>query len=175
MATSAQAVDMVRTLPWYCVILGSGAMLAAALGFQHLGGLFPCELCLWQRWPHGLAIVLAGIHFARPTPLIATMGLVVMLGGAAIAGFHAGVEMGLWAGLAGCSGGVLTGLTGAELLDADAPIRIARCDEVAWSFLGLSMAAWNGLLSLGLAAMWLVLARNARSGTIKPTESRVSS
>ncbi len=154
---------MAHRRPWYCVTIGSGAILATALGFEHLGGLFPCTLCVWQRWAHVIAIALAAIYYFRPTRLIAIMGGLAMLGSAAIAGFHAGVEQGYWEGLAACQGGSLTGLTGAELLDMNAPTRSARCDEVAWSFLGLSMAAWNGLLSLLLAGMWLRMALPARS------------
>ncbi len=155
-------MGMSRTWPWVCVMLGSGFLLVAAFGFEHIGGLLPCELCLWQRWPHALAIAIAGVHAVRPTPILAGLGFAVMAGGAGIAGFHVGVELGHWPGLAGCAGGTLAGLTGAELLDPDTPTDIVRCDAVAWSFLGLSMAAWNGLASLGLATLWLVLARRAR-------------
>ena len=134
---------------------GSLAALAAAFAFQHLGGLEPCPLCIWQRWPHVATALLAAATLGVRGPLAAVvLGLagLAALAGAGLAGFHAGVEQQWWAGLEACAGGPSAETVAAlrERLLNTAP---ARCDEVAWSFLGLSMAAWNGLLSLGLAGM----------------------
>ncbi len=134
---------------------GSLAALAAAFGFQHLGGLEPCPLCIWQRWPHVATALLAaaslGFRGPAAAALLALAG-VAALAGAGLAGFHAGVEQHWWAGLAACEGGPPAD-TVAELRERLLNAAPARCDEVAWSFLGLSMAAWNGLLSLALAGM----------------------
>ena len=81
--------------------LGSVALLGGAFAFQHVGGLAPCALCLWQRWPHAAAI---------------------LIGAAALA----------------------TGWRG--------------CDQIAWQLGGISMAGWNVILSLGLAAVWVLSA-----------------
>ena len=137
------------------IAAGSLAALAAAFAFQHLGGLEPCPLCIWQRWPHVATALLALLALGVREPAAAlAVGLagVAALAGAGLAGFHAGVEQQWWAGLEACAGGPPAD-TVAELRERLLNAAPARCDEVAWSFLGLSMAAWNGLLSLALAGM----------------------
>ena len=134
---------------------GSLAALAAAFAFQHLGGLEPCPLCIWQRWPHVATALLAALCLALRGPAAATalaLAGLAALAGAGLAGFHAGVEQQWWPGLAACEGGP-PAKTAAELRERLLNAAPARCDEIAWSFLGLSMAAWNGLLSLALAGL----------------------
>jgi len=143
------------------VAAGSAALLGGALGFQYLGGLYPCELCMWQRWAHvavlatGLIAVLSRGGLAR-----AAFGLsiIAMLVGVGIAVFHAGVEQQWWQGLSSCGGASATG-TAADLLQAVETAPIVRCGDIAWSFLGLSMAAWNAIASTGLAVLAVVAAR----------------
>ena len=135
---------------------GSLAALAVAFGFQHLGGLEPCPLCIWQRWPHVATALLAAVSLVLPGAGRGRFSLgfagLAALAGAGLAGFHAGVEQQWWRGLAACAGGP-PAETVAELRERLLNAAPARCDEAAWSFLGLSMAAWNGLLSLALAGM----------------------
>src|SRR5690606_38242336 len=78
--------------------LGSLALLAGAFLFQFAGGLQPCPLCIWQRWPHAVAGVLGLIALATPLRPIALLGLATTLLGAGIAGYHTGVEQGWWQG-----------------------------------------------------------------------------
>ena len=130
---------------------GSGLLLLAALGFEYLGGLVPCQLCIWQRWPH-LLVVLAGALVwmaGRPALLLAAGGA---LTSAAIALYHVGVEQKIWAGPKGCSASLDIGGDLASLTDRLLATPVVRCDEIAWSFLGLSMAGWNMLASLAIAA-----------------------
>ena len=141
---------------------GSAALLLGALAFQYLGGLYPCPLCLWQRWPHLAAVLIGLAALALPGRALPVLGALAALATAGIGGFHSGVELGWWQGLDSCAGAGIGGLSGAALLDPTANIPPpVRCDAVAWSFLGLSMAAWNMILSLGLAALWLAAARKA--------------
>lgn len=141
---------------------GSAALLAGAFAFQYIGLLAPCELCLWQRWPHAAAVLIGLLGLAVPGRLVPVLGALAALTTAAIAGFHVGVEYGWWEGLATCSGSSITGVDVNDLLNPDlamaAPI---RCDAVAWSLWGISMAGWNLLLSLGLAGVWLAAARKS--------------
>ncbi len=134
--------------------IGSFALLAGALLFQFVGGLPPCPLCIWQRWPHAIAGALGLIALAAPVRPVALLGLVAVLVGTGIAGYHAGVEQGWWQGLAACSAPDVGSLSSDELFDRIMTAPVVRCDEIPWSFLGLSMAAWNGVLSLGLAGLW---------------------
>jgi len=154
--------DFVRFAP--AAVLGvSTALLLGALAFQYLGGLKPCPLCLWQRYPHGIVIALGLVAVglglaAKPTavPWLLILAGLVLLVGAGIAAFHVGVEQGWWKGLEACAagGGTPTSLEEAKkLAEKGAP---ARCDDVAWSLFGISMAGYNVLISLatGLFAFW---------------------
>ncbi|MEM9012743.1 MAG: disulfide bond formation protein B [Pseudomonadota bacterium] len=147
--------------------LGSAGLLLGALAFQYLGGLPPCALCIWQRWPHGIAIVLALGALALPSvrrPLAIAAALAVAAG-AAIALYHTGVEQLWWPGPDTCSAPDISNLTAEELLDRLMTTPVVRCDEVLWSFAGLSMASWNGVLSLALMALWLVAAARQASSS----------
>jgi disulfide bond formation protein DsbB len=133
---------------------GSLGLLAAAYAFQYWGGLAPCPLCLWQRWPHWAAAGLGLVALMAPVRPLAVLGALVMLAGAGLAGYHVGIEQGWWAGPASCGAPDIAGLSPEELLARIMAAPVVRCDETAWSFLGLSMPAWNGLASLGLAGLW---------------------
>jgi len=136
---------------------GSAAMLLAALGFQFLGGLPPCQLCLWQRWPHLAAVVAALLWLVTRWRLWPWLGALAALTTAGIGVFHLGVEQGWWEFISSCTQGSILGESGASLLPgASTEITLpVRCDRIAWAFLGLSMAAWNAILSLALALVWL--------------------
>lgn len=140
---------------------GSAALLLAALGFQYLGGLPPCPLCVWQRWPHLAAVALGPAALLFGGRLLPLAGAAAALTTAGIAAYHTGIERGWWQGPESCSGdgAGLAGLSGDELMSTDAPVQVVMCDEVVWSFAGLSMASWNGLASLALAAVWVMAAR----------------
>ena len=137
------------------------ALLGGALGSEYLGGLVPCEMCYWQRWPHGAAILLAALAFTAPTAsersrtltLLAALAIAVS---GAIGVYHAGVELGIFEGLTTCAA-TAAGATNAELLDQIMKTPLVRCDQVQFAFLGISMAGWNAILSLGGAAViaWL--------------------
>lgn len=146
----------------WLVALTSALVLGAALLSQYVGGLHPCVLCLYQRWPYVATILLglaAGV-IGRRDPRLAG-GLLVLAGlafltGGGIAAFHVGVEQGWWQGTSSC--GSTGGAGPASLADLKAQVLAApvvRCDDVAWSLLGISMAGYNFLVSLALAAFSL--------------------
>ena len=135
-------------------------LLGGALSSQYLGGLHPCEMCYWQRWPHGAAILLAGLAFtatadsARSRSLTLLAALAIAISGA-IGVYHAGVERGIFEGLTACTA------TGSATLQDILSTPLVRCDQVQWSFLGISMAGWNAILSLGGASLIIFLVRKA--------------
>lgn len=140
------------------LLLASVGILATAFAFEHLGGLAPCELCWWQRYVLMAAIPVAALAVlldrTRPG---AAVGLLVLLGviflcGIAVAGYHLGVEQGWWQGPTACSATPLGDDLDAMFRDIMAA-PVARCDEVAWSLFGLSMAGYNLALSAGLTAL----------------------
>ena len=148
---------------WIPVALAASvAMLAAAHAFERFGGYAPCLLCLKQRevdWvAAGMALVaLAALRSPRLRALRPWMGLalgLVFLFGAGLAGFHAGVEWKWWPGPAACAagGGSVAGLDMSGLVEGSLKVQLPSCDDAAWRLAGLSMAGWNALVSLGLAA-----------------------
>lgn len=141
---------------------GSAGMLLAALAFQHIGGLAPCVLCIWQRWPHLAAVLFGLVALKVQSPALPVLGALAVLTSAGIGVFHFGVEQEWWQGLAQCSVNTLAGVSATDLLNTNVNVGApAACDKVAWSFLGLSMPGWNVLVSTAFAGLWLAAARKA--------------
>lgn len=138
---------------------GSAALLVGAFGFQHIGGLPPCALCIWQRYPHVAALLIGLVALRIRHRGLAVLGALAALMTAAVGAFHVGVEQGWWEGPSTCSAGPIGGMSADDLLDQIMAAPLVRCDEIAWQMLGLSMAGWNAVLSLGLALLWLGAAR----------------
>ncbi len=145
---------------WLALLIPAG-LLAGAYGSQYLGGLHPCEMCWWQRYPHFAAVPLALLAFVVANPmakrvLVALAALAILTSGG-IGGFHAGVEYGWWPGLSTCST-VPTG-SAKEIMDAILNAPVIRCDVAPWTLFGISLAGYNFLLSVGgalaiLAMLW---------------------
>ena len=133
---------------------GSLALLAGAFIFQAFG-YAPCKLCLWQRWPHAAAIVIGALCLAFRREGLAWLGALAALATAGAGIYHTGVERGLWLGPTTCTSGDVGSLSADDLMNQILNAPLIRCDEVAWSLFGLSMASWNALFSLGLAAIWV--------------------
>lgn len=134
------------------------ALLGGAFGFEYIGGLHPCEMCIWQRWPHGIAIALALLAFMLPhraRRFVLVLACLAIATSGAIGVFHAGVEQNWWEGLTRCAS---SKIADGPLLDALWAQPMVRCDDIPWSLFGLSMAAYNGLISLAgalLGGLWL--------------------
>ncbi len=146
---------------------------AAALGLAFLGqyrfDLHPCVLCIWQRWPHGAAVLLGLAAWAlrgRPTVSMSLLGLAVVaeLATGGIGAFHVGVEQGWWQGTAGC--GAVAAADDLASLRALVMVQpVVRCDDVAFALFGLSMAGWNVVLAVALAGIGTAaIARDAING-----------
>lgn len=136
-------------------------LILGALGFEYIGGYPPCEMCMWQRYPHYAAIVVGlggGLllqsgalpaNLAKPVAILTAL-LVAITG--AIGVYHAGVEWQMWKGPAACTGSAFQ-LTGKLDLNA----HVVSCDHAAWRLFGVSMAGYNALISLGFAIAGFVL------------------
>ena len=138
------------------------ALLLGAYGSELLGGLYPCEMCWWQRYAHLAALPFALLAFAlsdRRRTLVLLAALAIATSGA-IGGYHAGVELGIFEGITTCTSAAIGG-TPDELLKAILAAPLIRCDQVQWALLGISMAGWNAILSLSTAGViaWLSLKR----------------
>ncbi len=134
---------------------GSAALLLAAFAFQYLGGLAPCHLCLLQRWPHAIAVVLGLSLLLAMSRLTLALGALSLLVGAGLGAYHVGVEQKWWPGPTTCTAPDPGAIPAGDLLNQILATPVVLCDQVAWSFLGISMAGWNAILSLILAGLWL--------------------
>ncbi|MFM9851922.1 MAG: disulfide bond formation protein B [Sphingomonadaceae bacterium] len=127
-------------------------LMAGAWGSQYLGGLVPCEMCVWQRWPHLFAIGIAVLGFILPKrPVIALAAIAIGVSGA-IGAFHAGVEYHWWEGLTRCSQ-----LAGNRTITDIMNTPLVRCDEAQWTLFGISLAGYNALLSISAGLVILAL------------------
>ncbi|NVJ97927.1 MAG: disulfide bond formation protein B [Alphaproteobacteria bacterium] len=138
-------------------------VLGSAFAFQ-LAGYPPCDLCWWQRYPYMgiMAISLIGTALkSLPRKLILVLLALLFLTDAGIAGFHFGVEQRWWEGLATCSSyvDITDNVNDALKSIMDAPL--IRCDEIAWSLFGISMAGYNFLIALGMTVFCVKKATNA--------------
>ncbi len=156
------------------LLAASAALLAGALAFQYWGGLQPCVLCLWQRYAHIGVMAFATLALVAGRTQIGTVLLVgsglAALTGAGIAGFHVGVEQHWWQGTAECGSAMGPAATVEELRARLLAQPVVRCDEIAWSLFGVSMAGYNFVLSLALAAF--AFAAAARNGAGRRLEAR---
>lgn len=149
----------------WLALLVPAALLAGAYGSQYLGGLHPCDMCYWQRWPHMAAIALALGSFAlrgqadQGRSLVWLAALAILASGA-IGFYHAGVELGVFEGLTQCSSSSVGG-SNADILADIMATPVIRCDQVQWSLFGISMAGWNAIVSIGfgLVITWLSIRR----------------
>jgi disulfide bond formation protein DsbB len=174
-------IDKIFRTPFWPLMAAIAALsaLGIAHAFETFGGLTPCALCLRQREVYWLALIIAiiGLAVMRARPhWRAERGVVALLGltfltGAIVAGYHAGVEWHFWPGPATCTGGgdALAGLSAADLGAALGTAgKAPACDQIPWSFAGISMAGWNMVLSLMLAGTSFYSLTQAKEPEIAP-------
>lgn len=148
MTDDPQSLRLARVV----ALLTPALLLGGAYISQYGFGLYPCQMCWWQRYPHFVALALAVLAFLRPPGrgLVALAGLAIAVS-ALIGAFHAGVEYNWWEGLTACS--TTAGHVG-DPLDAILHAPLVRCDVAPWSLFGISLAGWNFLFSG--AAAWAI-------------------
>jgi disulfide bond formation protein DsbB len=140
----------VGRIPFAASFTTAATVLVVALWFQYVKGLTPCPLCLYQRWPWGIAMGIALVGIVQPMRWLWPVLMLVMLASSGLAFYHMGVEYGWWSGLSSCEGD-FSAASVDDLMRQLEAAPVVRCDEIPWQFLGLSMAGWNGVLSLALA------------------------
>jgi disulfide bond formation protein DsbB len=148
------------------------AAIAGALFVEHVLGIRPCELCLKERIPYYAGVplaLMAAWQAARAPRGGLTAGLLLLLAllfaaGAGMGVYHSGVEFGWWPGPTDCTGDVGKAAGLDDFLKSLETTKVVRCDQVALRILGLSLAAWNVVLSVGLTLVALLGARAAARG-----------
>ena len=160
--TSAQY----RNAAFALALIVPAALMGGALVSQYGFGLYPCQMCWWQRYPHIAAIVLALLALTvkgRGAGDLAVILAAICIGvSGLIGGFHAGVEYGWWQGITSCA----TVAGGGDPLDAIMNAPVVRCDVAPWTLAGISLAGFNFLLSIGGAVLIFALLGKARKGRI---------
>ena len=140
-------------------VAGSAALLLGALAFQYIGQMPPCKLCYWQRYPHVAVILIGTAALMLGNRLLTLAGAAAALTTAAIGGYHTGVERGWWEGPSTCTSGDIGGMSSEDLMAQIMSAPLVRCDEVPWELFTLSMASWNMIASLGIAALFILAFR----------------
>lgn len=155
------------------LLLFAIAVILAALGFEYIGGYTPCPLCLQQRYAYyaGIPLLfLALVALAADKPAVATLlfGIVGLgfLANAALGVYHAGAEWGYWPGPDTCATGpAKLSLNAMDFAKPGTPMNVVRCDQAPWTFLGISFAGYNVLISLLIAYGAAFAARQVHSRT----------
>ncbi|MBO9395974.1 disulfide bond formation protein B [Shimia sp. R9_2] len=133
----------------------SVSMVLGAWTFEFIGGLAPCKLCYYQRYPHWVAAGAGALAALSGMTLLAYVAAMGAATSGLIGLFHSGVERGWWEGPSTCTSGDITGMSADDLFNQIMSAPLVRCDEIPWQMFGLSMANYNALLSLGAALIWL--------------------
>lgn len=140
------------------LLTGSSLLLGGALLSQYVGGLFPCEMCLWQRYAHVAALALGLMAWAAGSNrMLLVLGAIAVSTSAAIGLFHAGVEYRWWEGVTTCTAAPVTGTT-AEIMGSVLATPLVRCDVAPWTLFGVSLAGYNAIFStlIGAGTLWLM-------------------
>jgi disulfide bond formation protein DsbB len=149
------------------ILLASAAVLGTVLLSQFVGGLQPCELCLYERWPYyAILVVMLLAILSRATRIIRAalvVSALIFLGSSALATYHVGVEQHWIEGPTACTGDLGDPSSPDALLQALQGRQPVQCDVVQWSFHGISLAGLNLAVSLALAAfsLWALTWRHA--------------
>ena len=138
-------------------------LLAGAYLSEYGFGLYPCEMCWWQRYAHFAALALAVLSFlAPPRKAWVALAALAVLASGLIGAWHAGIEYHWWEGLTTCSqtfgsggGDALTNLLNAPLI---------RCDQAQWRLFGISLAGFNAIIStVSALGVFYLLAKGRRA------------
>ncbi|MCY1670397.1 disulfide bond formation protein B [Novosphingobium sp. SL115] len=151
-----------RNAAYTLALVIPAALMGGALLSQYGFGLFPCQMCWWQRYPHIAAIILALLALTvkgrGSGDLAVTLAAICIGASGLIGGFHAGVEYGWWEGVTSCA----TVAGGGNPLDAIMNAPVIRCDVAPWALAGISLAGYNFLISMAGAVLVFALLGKSR-------------
>ena len=153
-----------RRATWLAALI-PGALLGGALGSEYIGGLFPCEMCYWQRWPHEAAIAFGLMALlardAGIRRLFVVMAALAILASGLVGIFHAGVEYKWWDGITACTRAPGTG--GGNIMAEIMAAPLVSCNQPQWTLGPVSLAGFNAIFSIGGALLVLWLARSDKA------------
>jgi len=153
------------------VLAGIIGVLGGALAFQYAGGLAPCEICLYERWPYyaslPLAVALISPHTTRRDAMTgAAVLMLIFIASSVLAFYHVGVEQHWFQGPTACTGTGGSARTIEELRRLLMNQQTVQCDAPQWSLFGVTLAGYNFFASVALAVLSrAALARCVTEGT----------
>ena len=157
-----------RIVALFC-LQAAGLALGVAMGSEYWGGMAPCALCLWERWPYRIVLVLASLALLLPSRILLGLIAVTMLAGTGMAAVHVGVEQGLWPSpLPECASRLSPVGSVADRLAALPELPAKPCDEPSFLIpsLQLSMATMNLLAALAFATLLAIYLWQSRRSRI---------
>ncbi|OUD10820.1 disulfide bond formation protein B [Marivivens niveibacter] len=151
---------MTLTRKHYILIAAGGSALTlfgAMVIFQRFLDLPPCAMCIWQRWPHAIAIGLGVLAYLTRGWIFPALGAISAAVTAGIGLYHFGVEHDYWEGPSSCTSGGsgISGMSTADLLSVDSGPKLIMCDQISWELFGISMPGWNAIVSIILVYFWI--------------------
>ncbi len=151
-----------RNAAYALALIVPAALMGGALISQYGFGLYPCEMCWWQRYPHIAAIVLALLAYTMKGKGSGDMAVILaaicIAASGLIGAFHAGVEYNWWEGVTACA----TVAGSGNPLDAIMNAPVVRCDVAPWTLFGVSLAGFNFLISMAGALLIFATLGKAR-------------
>lgn len=154
---NAMAGDETRLLLAGLMVIGVGALAIALIG-EHVLGIEPCILCLYQRVPYLIVALVAAAGLVLPLSprlrrLVIVLCALVLAAGAVLALYSVGVEEHWWAGVAGCEGTIPTIAPGQDLQELlrQPAGGLRACDEDVWRLFGVSLAGYNVVIQTAVA------------------------
>ena len=136
--------------------------IISALIIQYWLGYEPCKLCLYERIPYFLSILLIiKILFIKKYEKITLLILfLVFMSSAVLAFYHFGIEQGFFSESLACTSGDLSKMLSKEELLEQLKQNSISCKDVGFRILGLSLAAINTIFSLVLSVIFVRLFMN---------------
>ncbi len=146
----------------FSLLVFSSFVLISAFIIEHQLGHKPCKLCLYQRIPYFLSILLIIKmlfikKYERITVLILSL---VFISSAALAFYHFGIEQDFFSESLACTAGDLSETYSKEQLLEQLKQNTISCKDVNFRIFGLSLAAINTIFSLALGAIFIKLFLN---------------
>lgn len=155
-------LDQISQKQWVMLLTAfSVFMILGAWGFEYIGGMAPCKLCYYQRYPHWVAGGAGLLFLAIGGQVWLYIGALGAITSGLVAAYHTGVERMWWEGPASCSGSLPLDISTDDLFNQIMTAPMVRCDEIPWELFGLSMANYNFAMSLVAGALWLYAARRS--------------
>ena len=156
-----------KHVAWSTIVAGAWA-LSFALYFEIFQDYEACHLCLLQRIPYIIIIIIGVLEVLRPQFILVCVNLTLAatMASTLLALYHVGVEQNLWDSISACKSTAIGHISVEELKKSLLERPALSCANIEWSVFGISMAGYNSLYSLFLAFMSVLVLRKLKEENI---------